>query len=169
MGLERLRIHHTAELTDVFSFKKLTCTMWDEGWLRSRLHLCGASNALLIGRLCLCQLPGVVFPQLGVTSQNLPDAPFAQSDSNRTMRFLEKNPFYSALNLFPLSPLYFIPCSISCWLQWFNVPAGLWQSQWQNVTEPRSRCPLLKFLSVRFHVAGALATMQLEKFQKWCS
>lgn len=34
--------------------------------------------------------------------------------------------------------------------------------------EPRSRCPLLQFLSAWFHVAGALATKQLEKLQKWC-
>lgn len=91
----------------VFSFKKLTCTMWDKGWQRSQLHPCGTSSTLWIGWPCLCcQLPAVVFPQLGGTSQNLPDAPFAPSDSNGTVQFLEGNPFCSALDLCPSgSPL----------------------------------------------------------------
>lgn len=159
MGLELLSFHHTAELTDVSSFTKVTCALQVKDPQSSCPRFCGA-NALSMLPVAWSSLSTVGWSLAGLTW-----CPFMPKAAATEPRDSQRRIHFALVPIFlPLLPFISVPAASYYWLQQFNVLAGLWQSQWQNVREPRSQCPLLKFLSVQFHVVGALATGSWRNF-----
>ena len=108
VGLSLSSLHHTAELTEASSFTKVTCALQVKSSQSGCVRFCGVSA------WPHCQSPEFPSSQSDrEPPQTYPMPLLAKRTSDRTMGLSKKNPFCTAPNPAPSSPLYFSARSIS--------------------------------------------------------